>query len=152
MKRNSMTAAFILMVLAVMMTVMSGCTENLEQYAEKAADINQLVSDWKGYTAVYVKEDTKPFMEYAEISKKQSAPTVSNTGEGEVAGRTCDGYEIKTGAGDLIKTYTVQVDKETGICLGWQTSSKINTINTGEDISFTCVDFQTENIILPAYS
>lgn len=32
----------------------------------------KLVSDWEGYTAVYIREETKPFTEYAETSKKKT--------------------------------------------------------------------------------
>ena len=112
----------------------------------------KLVSDWEGYTSVYIREETKPFTEYAETSKKKNLPTVRNTGESEIAGRTCNSYEIKTGVGNFVVTYTFQVDQETGICLGWQESSMVGKISTGDASSFTCVDFQTENIILPAYS
>jgi len=129
-------------------------SDNHYNIYEKDSEGNfKLSSDWKGNTAAFVQNETKSFLEYAEASSKKSSPPINSTGDCEVVGRSCETYEFKTGAGDNAVTYTLQVDKETEVCMAWEKTSTINGIRAGvNEETFRCVDFQVENITMPAYS
>jgi len=121
-------------------------------YEKDEAGIFKLTSDWDGYTAAYIHEETKGFLHYVEASSKKSLPTIANIGESEVLGRSCDRYEITTGAGNYVVKYTLQVDSETGICMSWEKNSTVDDIHVGQEEEFQCITFQVDNIKLPEYT
>jgi len=129
-------------------------SDNHYNIYEKDSEGNfKLSSDWKGNTAAYVQTETKSFLEYAEASSKKNSPPINSTGDCEVAGRSCETYEFKSGAGDYAVTYTLQVDKETEVCMAWEKTSTASGTRTGvNEKTFRCTRFQVENITMPAYS
>ncbi|MGM9602944.1 MAG: hypothetical protein ACI3W5_15340 [Faecousia sp.] len=99
------------------------------------------------YNSTYVKTSTAAFLTYAERSKKQFIPGMNESGEKEVLGRTCLVYSVGVGAEDTGVTYSVLVDKETGICMGWEEAKAIFGHDVGIDgENFTCTEFLTEDI------
>ncbi len=92
------------------------------------------------YNTTYVDTVTEKFMEYAEKSKKQFIPGMGSTEEQIVSGRKCAVYTVETGAANF-------VDKETGICLGWEEVKAISghELETDDEV-FRCTEFLTENI------
>jgi len=129
---------------------------NDNQYSiyEKDSDGNfKLLSDWKGHTATYVQNETKDFLKYAEALLRINSPNNKSTGDCEVSKRVCAGYEYKIGAGKTAVTYTLQVDKETGICMSFErTFESKNNIGINDFETIKCIEFQTENITMPEYS
>jgi len=122
-------------------------------YEKDSEGIFKLSSDWKGNTAALVQNETKSFLEYAETSSKKNSPPINSTGDCEVAERSCETYEFKTGAGDYAVMYTLQVDKETEVCMAWEKTSTASGARTGvNEKTFRCTRFQVENITMPAYS
>lgn len=100
-----------------------------------------------GYNMSYIDTATAEFATYAEQSKKQFIPGMKNDGEKEVLGRTCLVYSVSVGAENTGVTYTFLVDKETGICLGWEESKMVAGNELGSDGEiFECTEFITENV------
>jgi len=113
----------------------------------------KLLSDWKGHTASYVQNETKDFLKYAEALVRIGSPSNESTGDCEVSKRVCAGYEFKIGASSTAVTYTLQVDKETGVCMSFEkTFESKNNIGINDFETIKCTLFQTENITMPEYS
>lgn len=99
------------------------------------------------YNTDYVESATEKFMEYAEKSRKQFIPGMETTEEQIVSGRECAVYTVKTGAVNFSVTYQLYVDKETGICLGWEEEKAIGGYKLEADGEvFRCTEFLTEYI------
>lgn len=99
------------------------------------------------YNEAYVDSVSAEFLDYAERSIKKFIPGIEQTGEQEVLGRTCLVYGVTVGAESTGVTYTFFVDKETGICMGWDEIKKVSGHDLGTDgEEFTCTEFVTENI------
>lgn len=99
------------------------------------------------YNQTYVDNETAEFMTYAEQSKKQFIPGVKSGAEQELLGRTCLVYTIKLGGDNTNLSYFFYVDKETGICLGFESDKQIAGAELGADGQvFHCTEFLTEDI------
>lgn len=99
------------------------------------------------YNETYVDTATDEFLAYAERSKQQFLPGMESTGEQEVNGRICLVYGVKLGSVDTSITYTFFVDKETGICMGWDETNKVSGHEIdGNGEIFSCTEFITEDV------
>lgn len=99
------------------------------------------------YNSSYVETATEKFMEFAEKSEKQFIPGMESTGEQTISGRECAVYMVETGAANFSVVYQFYVDKETGICLGWEEEKSISGYEMESDGEvFRCTEFLTENI------
>lgn len=99
------------------------------------------------YDSIYVDAATSELLTYAERSKQQFLPGMKDNGEKEVLNRTCLVYSVGVGYGDTGITYSVLIDKETGICLGWDETKEIFGNNERADGEiFICTEFITENV------
>lgn len=99
------------------------------------------------YNEAYVDSVSAKFLDYAERSIKKFIPGMEQTGEQEALGRTRLVYGVTVGAESTGVTYTFFVDKETGICMGWDETKLVSGHDLGTDGEvFTCTEFVTENI------
>lgn len=99
------------------------------------------------YNQTFVDSETADFLTYAEQSKKQFIPGIKSNGEQEVVGRTCYVYGVALGSEKTGVSYSFYVDKETGICLGFESGKSAAGVDLGIDGAiFTCTEFITENI------
>lgn len=99
------------------------------------------------YNATYVENVTEKFMEYAEKSEDRFVPGMESAGEQTVSGRECAVYTVETGVANFSVTYQLYVDKETGICLGWEEGKAVSGYDLeADDEVFRCTEFLTENI------
>lgn len=99
------------------------------------------------YNSAYVDTSTAAFQACAERSKKQFLPGMDQSGEKEVLGRTCLVYSVGIGVKDTGVAYSVLVDKETGICMGWGETKAVFGHDVGFDGEiFTCTEFLTDDI------
>ena len=99
------------------------------------------------YNEDYVTSATADFIELTEKSKEKFMPGMKSDGEQEKSGRTCLIYSVSVGTSSTAVTYTLAVDKETGICLGWDETKKVvgNDMAADKD-TFTCTQFLIEDI------
>ncbi len=120
---------------------------NYVQY-EKNERNDFVVSDQNiTYSADHVVSATDGFMEYVEKSRDKFIPGMKSDGEQEQLGRACLVYSVSVGTSNTAVTYTLAVDKETGICLGWNEGKKVAGNDMGaDDETFICTEFMTENI------
>lgn len=101
------------------------------------------------YTEDYVASATAEFTELAEQSKMQYTPGFEETGESSVADRTCRVFENKIGIAGMNTTYVLQVDEETGICLGYQILAETGIFDAETDkTTFSCTNFTDEDVTL----
>ena len=136
----------------------SGSTEQLflndggrYQLYEKDADGNfSESSSGKLYTADYIKTATADFTACAQPDVNANTPGFDETEGTTVAGRTCTVYENKIGVAGMNTTYVLQLDQETGVCLGYNelTDTGIFTSEPGKAV-FSCTEFLTEDVTLP---
>lgn len=99
------------------------------------------------YNKTYVDSVSAEFLTYAERSKQQFMPGMEASGEEEVLSRNCLVYGVTVGAESTGVTYSFFVDKETGICMGWDESKRVSGQNLGADGEvFICTEFNTEDI------
>lgn len=107
----------------------------------------QATSTSEVYNQTYVDTETAAFLSYAEQSKKQFIPGMESTGEETVIGRTCYVYGVKLGSENNGVSYSFYVDKETGICLGFESNKSAAGVDLGSDGEvFRCTEFITENV------
>lgn len=121
---------------------------NLYALYTKDADGNFTALDTSNaYNQSYVDTETAGFMTYAEQSKKQFIPGMESSGEEVRLERTCLVYTIKLGGDNTGISYSFYVDKDTGICLGFESDKHIAGSDLGADGEvFRCTEFVTENI------
>ena len=107
-------------------------------------------SSGKLYTADYIKTATADFTACAQPDVNANTPGFDETEGTTVAGRTCTVYENKIGVAGMNTTYVLQIDQETGACLGYNelTDTGIFTSEPSKDV-FSCTEFLTENVTLP---
>lgn len=99
------------------------------------------------YNQTFVDSETADFLAFAEQSKKQFIPGIESTGEKEMAGRTCYVYGVTLGNENNGVSYSFYVDKETGICLGFESSKAAAGVDLGIDGQvFTCTEFITDDV------
>lgn len=99
------------------------------------------------YEQETVDSETSEFASFAEQSKNQFIPGMESSGEEEVLGRTCYVYGVKIGSDNNGISYAFYVDKETGICLGFESSMSAAGVALGADgEAFACTEFLTEEI------
>ena len=122
-------------------------------YVEMQLDANGVliqIEDGVLVTDEYVAEATEIFLMCVQESDKALAPGFELVGEQVVAGRTCDVYENKLGIENMNVTYSVLIDRETGICMGWQENADTGMFESNTDIgTFICTEFVTEGVELP---
>lgn len=95
----------------------------------------------------YVDNATAEFDEYAEQAKMKYLPGIESQGEQELLGRTCFVYQVKVGLDSHHISFAYYVDKETGICLGFDSNMELANISVGtDDTVFTCTRFATDGI------
>lgn len=99
------------------------------------------------YVQTYVTEQTKVFSQYAEMSRNQMMPTAKQSGTATVLGRECLVYTISVGGANTGVHYSYFVDKQTGICMGYDSGMSALGFEMGADGDvFRCTEFETENI------
>ena len=99
------------------------------------------------YTPAYVDTATASFDTYANFSRKQFTPGMQSDREQIIAGRSSQAYSISIGAAGTGVQYILQVDKETGVCLGWQEEKQVMGHSIQADgETFICTEFLTEQI------
>lgn len=118
---------------------------------EKDANGNFVEStDKKSYTGKYVNTATDVFTELAEQSTMQFTPGFKETEETKVLGRECRVFENKIGVSGMNVTYVMQMDKESGICLGYHEISETGIFTSEPSATvFTCTEFITDKVELP---
>ena len=104
----------------------------------------------KRYTTDYIDTATAAFTACAEPEVNASTPGFDPAEDDTVAGRTCNVFENKIGVAGMNTTYVLQLDQETGVCLGYNELSDtgIFTSEPSKDV-FSCTEFRTENVTLP---
>lgn len=99
------------------------------------------------YNQTFVDSETSDFLEFAQQSKKQFIPGIKSNGEQDVVGRTCYVYSVALGSEKNGISYSFYVDKETGICLGFESGKTAAGVDLGIDGEiFTCTEFATEDV------
>lgn len=99
------------------------------------------------YNAAYVDSVTAEFLNYTDRSKQKFLPGMKENGEQEILGRTCLTYSIAVGTESTGVTYSFYVDKETGICMGWDENKLASGYDLGVDGEvFCCTEFTVEDI------
>lgn len=99
------------------------------------------------YTSAYVDTATTSFDTYANFSRKQFTPGMQSGGEQIIAGRGSQAYSVSIGTAGTGVQYILQVDKETGVCLGWQEEKQVAGHSVQADgETFICTEFLTEQI------
>lgn len=99
------------------------------------------------YVETYVEQQMAQFAKYAEMSRNQMMPTAEKSGVTEVIGRECYVYTLKVGGDKTGVRYDYYVDKETGICLGYESGMSAAGFDLGADSDvFRCTEFVTENV------
>lgn len=99
------------------------------------------------YTQSYVEEQTKQFASYVEASRNQMMPTAKKSGTAQVLERECDVFTITVGSEKTGVCYSYYVDRETGICLGYESGMSAAGFDLGADNDvFRCVEFVSENV------
>ncbi|MBQ7378713.1 MAG: hypothetical protein IJW70_03420 [Clostridia bacterium] len=132
----------------------SGTTELLyikdgNQYTEYSKNEDGVFVKFEGstYVQTYVEQQTKQFTDLAEMSRNQMMPTAKKSGDTQVLGRQCFVYTITVGGEKTGVHYSYYVDKETGICLGYESGMSAAGFDLGADSDvFRCTEFVTENI------
>lgn len=120
-------------------------------YEKKADGLYINNTDGISYTQQYVDEYTNDFLEYANTSNKRHLPTVKPSGETEILGRPAANYDIAIKIINFSQNYSFDIDMETGICLRWEETTMVSGHDLGSDNpTFTCVEFLTEDVTLPA--
>lgn len=120
---------------------------NYVRYEKNAAGAFEAAHGDVTCHADYVASATAGFMNYAEKSKEKFMPGMKPEEEQEKIGRACLIYSVRIGTANTAVTYTLSVDKETGICLGWDETKKVagNALDA-DDETFTCTEFITKDV------
>lgn len=107
----------------------------------------------KLYTPDFIDSTAADFKEYAEQSKMQYTPGFKEDEETTVLNRSCRVFKNKVGIAGMNVTYVLQIDKESGICLGYNEVSEtgIFTSEPSETV-FTCTEFTVDHVELPTAS
>lgn len=120
-----------------------------EKYTRYETEVKQGSSS-TAYTNAYVEQETAIFMEYAEKSKLLLSGAAIQTGKTEVAGRSCESYQISVTVANFTQSYEFAIDVETGICLSWQADKTISGYHVDSDeSSFVCTEFIIDDVKLP---
>lgn len=121
--------------------------ENYELYERGDDGVFSVINEQTAYNQMYVDSDTAEFISYAEQSKKQFIPGMESIGEEEILGRTCLVYGVVLGNDNTGISYSFYVDKETGICLGFDSDKSAVGFELGTDGEvFVCTEFVTEDV------
>ena len=126
-------------------------TEGKYRLFEKDADgsFSESISG-KLYTTDYIKTATTAFTECTEQSKNQYTPGFKETEESSVLNRPCRVFENKIGISGMNTTYILQVDKETGICLGYNEIAETGIFTSKPSKTvFSCTEFVAGSVTLP---
>lgn len=102
----------------------------------------------KKYQESYVDKIGKEFEEYVKKGNVSAGGAGQHIGEETIAGRTCDYYEISVKFMNFEQKYQFAIDKETYICMDWQSEKNISGYKESGNDSFTCTRFDTEQIDL----
>lgn len=104
----------------------------------------------KIYTESFIDTATAAFTQCAEQSELQFAPGFEEGEKTTVAGRACHVFTNKMGVGGMNVTYVLQIDEESGICLGYNEVSETGIFTSKPSKTvFSCTEFATENVKLP---
>ncbi len=96
----------------------------------------------------YVQSISAAFWDCAGTTEKLAAPGFV-AGETEtVAGRVCRVYTNTLGVEGMYVIYSLYVDTETGICLGWTSDAELGAFDAGSNEGFLCTEFLTEGVRL----
>lgn len=121
--------------------------ESYEIYERDDNGVFTVTDEQTAYNRMYVDSDTAEFISYAEQSKKQFIPGMESIGEEEILGRTCLVYGVVLGNDNTGISYSFYVDKETGICLGFDSDKSAAGFELGTDGEvFICTEFITEDV------
>lgn len=101
------------------------------------------------YTAKYVDDTTKEFLEYARKSAVQYSGTAKYSGDTEILGRKCKLYKINMKLAIFSQEFIFVVDEETGACVEYRSVTNISKHDVPSAGNFRCIEFLTENIKLP---
>lgn len=83
-------------------------------------------SDSKSYSKDQISNITKDFDTYAKMSTQQNMPGTKQQGSVTVLGRTAALFSNGVGTSKTGVTYTLTVDDETGLCIGWIESKMVD--------------------------
>ena len=87
-------------------------------------DGTDLDAEGARHTAQAVDEATAAFADCAERSRQQFMPGMEQGDDQQVLGRSCRTYHVQVGTESTGIRYTLIVDAETGVCMGWQESAE----------------------------
>ena len=90
---------------------------------------------------------TKDFDTYAKTSSQKNMPGTKHEGSVTVLGRAAALFSNRVGTSTTGVTYTLTVDDETGLCIGWIESKKVDGTTQQPDAEvFHATKFLTSNI------
>ncbi|KFI83311.1 hypothetical protein [Bifidobacterium psychraerophilum] len=90
---------------------------------------------------------TKDFDTYAKTSSQKNMPGTKQEGSVTVLGRAAALFSNRVGTSTTGVTYTLTVDDETGLCIGWIESKKVDGTTQQPDAAvFHATKFLTSNI------
>lgn len=118
---------------------------------EKGSDGNFVKAPGgKLYTSDYINTAAADFTECVDQAEMQFTPGFEEAEETMLLGRTCRNFKNKIGVSGMNTTYVLQIDKESGICLGYNEVSDtgIFTSEPSETV-FSCTEFITNDVNLP---
>lgn len=99
------------------------------------------------HTAQAVDEATAAFADCAERSRQQFMPGMEQGDDQQALGRSCRTYRVQVGTESTGIRYTLIVDAETGVCMGWQESAEAmgHALDASGE-TFTCTEFVTDAV------
>ena len=99
------------------------------------------------YTADYVEQATREFLQYAERSMQQFLPGAEKQGKQTVLGRSCTVYCVGVSGEAGHVTYSIYVDDETGVCLRFDEEKRLGGAELEADGEvFVCIEFVTDEV------
>lgn len=118
-------------------------------YSFYVRDENGVLSEEKNskYKAEYVEKFTKEFLECAQQNSIMAAGSAKNEGTITITDRTCNYYSVRVGFANFVQSYEYAFDSETGICLAITDQKAISGYVQEGESGFTCVKFQTSEVI-----
>lgn len=102
------------------------------------------------YTGKSVEKMTDHFELFSKHLRTPFMTTADHVADTTLLGRDVAEYEVGITFINFTQKYSFTQDLETGICLSWNSSTAVgNHITSAEEGNFTCVAFETENVMLP---
>ena len=96
-----------------------------------------------------IKEETNAFETYSNKSMETISGVYDQVEGSELFGRECDNFTLSLNILIYVQSYTMAVDRESGVCLSFWGTSTVLGMETAKN-GFECVSFETEDVDLPS--